>query len=61
MEKTKEINGLKKTYKLNNKMLQKGDKYIHFTKYGGVNKGEVYEVFSNLTSIDTKNKVYLYH
>jgi len=38
-------------------MLQKGDKYIHFTKYGGVNKGEVDEVFSNLTSIDTKNKV----
>jgi hypothetical protein len=22
-------------------MFEKGDKYIHFTKYGGVNKGEV--------------------
>ena len=37
-------------------MLQKGDKYIHFTKYGGVNKGEVDEVFSNHNVIDTKNK-----
>lgn len=26
-------------------MFEKGDKYIHFTKYGGVNKGEVADIF----------------
>lgn len=31
-----------------------GDKYIHFTKYGGVNKGEVDDVHST-TVWDTKN------
>jgi hypothetical protein len=25
-------------------MFKKGDKYIHFTKYGGVNKGEVADI-----------------
>lgn len=37
-------------------MLQKGDKYIHFTKYGGVNFGTVKEVF-NQHSFDHLNKV----
>jgi hypothetical protein len=37
-------------------MLKKGDKYIHFTKYGGVNFGTVKEVF-NLHSFDHLNKV----
>jgi hypothetical protein len=35
-------------------MFKKGDKYIHFTKYGSVNKGEVQSCGST-TSIDTQN------
>ena len=37
-------------------MFTKGDKYIHFTKYGGVNKGEV-DYYGYTTHIDTVNKV----
>lgn len=37
-------------------MLQEGDSYVHFTKYGGVNIGQVKEVRSS-TVIDTVNKV----
>ena len=37
-------------------MFTKGDKYIHFTKYGGVNKGEV-DHYGYTTHIDTINKV----
>ena len=37
-------------------MFTKGDKYIHFTKYGGVNKGEV-DYCGHTTRIDTINKV----
>ena len=35
-------------------MLKQGDKYIHFTKYGSVNKGEV-QSCGYTTSIDTHN------
>jgi hypothetical protein len=35
---------------------KKGDKYIHFTKYGSVNKGEV-ESCGGTTVMDTKNLV----
>ena len=35
-------------------MFKKGDKFIHFTKYGGVNKGEVAEVHE-VTNWDTNN------
>lgn len=35
-------------------MFKKGDKYIHFTKYGGVNKGEVHELHE-LNVLDTDN------
>lgn len=37
-------------------MFKKGDKYIHFTKYGGVNKGEV-EWVNDTICIDTVNKI----
>jgi hypothetical protein len=37
-------------------MFKPGDKYIHFTKYGGVNKGEV-KSYSETHVIDTKNCV----
>ena len=37
-------------------MFKEGDKYIHFTKYGGINKGVVSEFF-NTHCIDTKNCV----
>ena len=40
-------------------MFQKGDKYIHFTKYGGVNKGEV-EWYGSQINWDTENMV-AYH
>lgn len=36
-------------------MFKKGDKYIHFTKYGGVNKGEVLDVVET-NVINTVNK-----
>lgn len=36
--------------------MKAGDNYIHFTKYGGVNKGTVKSV-SELTCVDTKNKI----
>lgn len=35
-------------------MFKKGDKFIHFTKYGGVNKGEVSD-FHYTTVWDTAN------
>lgn len=35
-------------------MLKKGDKYIHFTKYGGVNKGEVQDIHE-INVLDTSN------
>ena len=35
---------------------KEGDKYIQFTKYGGVNKGVVSESF-NTICVDTKNSV----
>jgi hypothetical protein len=37
-------------------MFEPGDKYIHFTKYGGVNKGEV-KRYGNQISWDTDNMV----
>ncbi len=37
-------------------MFNQGDKYIHFTKYGGVNKGEV-KRFGNQINWDTDNMV----
>jgi hypothetical protein len=37
-------------------MFKSGDKYIHFTKYGGVNKGEV-KSYGETRVIDTKNCV----
>lgn len=37
-------------------MFKEGDKYIHFTKYGGINKGEV-KWAGYTTVIDTTNKV----
>lgn len=40
-------------------MLNKGDKYIHFTKYGGVNKGEVRRCGETI-KWDTENMV-AYH
>ncbi len=35
-------------------MFKEGDKYIHFTKYGGVNKGEVRELHE-VNVLDTDN------
>lgn len=35
-------------------MFKPGDKFIHFTKYGGVNRGEVQRLHS-ITVWDTKN------
>lgn len=35
-------------------MLKEGDKYIHFTKYGNINKGEV-RLCGSIKSIDTHN------
>lgn len=40
-------------------MFKQGDKYIHFTKYGGVNKGEV-EWYGTQINWDTDNMV-AYH
>ena len=40
-------------------MFKQGDKYIHFTKYGGVNKGEV-EWYGETINWDTDNMV-AYH
>jgi transposase-like protein len=40
-------------------MFNTGDKYIHFTKYGGVNKGEV-ELYGSQINWDTENMV-AYH
>ena len=40
-------------------MFNPGDKYIHFTKYGGVNKGEV-EWYGESINWDTDNMV-AYH
>lgn len=37
-------------------MFKEGDKYIHFTKYGSVNKGEV-KSYNNERVIDTENLV----
>ena len=37
-------------------MFKSGDKYIHFAKYGGVNKGEV-KSYGETCVIDTKNCV----
>ena len=37
-------------------MFKEGDKYIHFTKYGGINKGVVSEFF-NTHCVDTINCV----
>jgi hypothetical protein len=37
-------------------MFKQGDKYIHYTKYGGVNIGEVKDV-AFINGIDTDNKV----
>lgn len=36
-------------------MFKKGDKYIHFTKHGGVNKGEVDYIYeTNVLNIDNQ-------
>jgi hypothetical protein len=40
-------------------MFKQGDKYIHFTKYGSVNKGEV-EWFGTRINWDTENMI-AYH
>jgi hypothetical protein len=40
-------------------MFNQGDKYLHFTKYGGVNKGEV-EWYGTQINWDTQNMV-AYH
>ena len=40
-------------------MFEKGDRYIHFTKYGGVNKGEV-EWYGTQINWDTENMI-AYH
>ena len=37
-------------------MFKQGDKYIHFTKYGGVNKGEV-EWYGSTMNHDYQNEV----
>jgi hypothetical protein len=37
-------------------MFKQGDKYIHFTKYGGVNKGEV-EQYGSTMNYDYENEV----
>jgi hypothetical protein len=37
-------------------MFEKGDNFVHFTKYGGVNKGEVASV-GYISLIDTTNNV----
>lgn len=37
-------------------MFKPGDKYIHFTKYGGVNRGVV-KYYSETQVMDTKNRV----
>lgn len=37
-------------------MFKQGDKYIHYTKYGGVNIGEVKDV-TFINGVDTNNKV----
>ena len=37
-------------------MFTKGDNFLHFTKYGGVNKGEVASLES-ISNIDTVNNV----
>jgi hypothetical protein len=37
-------------------MFKEGDKYIHFTKYGGINKGEV-KSYGETHVMDTKNCV----
>jgi hypothetical protein len=39
-------------------MFEKGDNFVHFTKYGGVNKGEVASV-GYISLIDTTNNVRL--
>ncbi len=41
-------------------MFQKGDKYIHFTKYGGINKGVVKSYHTGTFVIDTTNQVSYY-
>ena len=38
-------------------MFKSGDKYVHFTKYGGVNKGEVVKTYSTHTVVDLNNKI----
>jgi hypothetical protein len=38
------------------KMFKPGSKYIHFTKYGGINKGEV-KSYGETHVVDTKNCV----
>ena len=37
-------------------MFKQGDKYIHFTKYGGVNKGDV-EWYGSTMNYDYENEV----
>jgi hypothetical protein len=37
-------------------MFEPGDNYIHFTKYGGVNKGKV-KIYDCTHVIDTKNLI----
>jgi hypothetical protein len=37
-------------------MFKQGDKYIHYTKYGGVNIGQVKDV-AFINGVDTNNKV----
>lgn len=40
-------------------MLKKGDKYIHFTRFGGINTGEVDEYFE-VENIDTELQMCYY-
>jgi hypothetical protein len=41
-------------------MFEKGDKYIHFTKYGGINKGFVKSYHKGTFVIDTQNQISYY-
>lgn len=55
-EHTKEIVKIQYIRKINNMELKEGDKYIHFTNRGGINKGEVKSCGSH-TVIDSFNCV----
>jgi len=55
-ELTREIVRIRFTKNQNKIMFKVGDRYIHFTKYGGINKGEV-KSYGETRVIDTENCV----